>query len=754
MERILDGTTGTFEVGEPLGEGGFGVTYIAKRQHDGLACVVKTLRLEKLTDWKAVELFEREANVLQNLRHPNIPRYVDSFPLGGREAPRGLVLVQELVRGRSLASIMRGDTRLPPGEMRAWLAQILDVLVYLHALAPPVIHRDISPKNVLLREDGRAFLIDFGTVQAAVRAGSVASTSAGTFGYAPMEQFMGRAFPASDLYGLAMTYIAVMTGLEPEELPLDGVRLDVRRAIRDDARLILLLDAMTEPDPRRRLGDAGEALARLSPLLPHVEHRPPAAPPAARATGVEAPEGHLRSMAKPSPAPLPPVTTSPKRPHRPSSDAVTRDDLVRAARYIASVSVDAIWKENPLPKLGPMEACGVTVDGERAVVWPSSDRVVILHLETLAATDGRELPPEQFHLWKKAQRRAVSPDGKLVAIAKGGDVRVGEDEARARAASPLKADTSGGLFFTPDGGALVCVGGGQACVFAESGAEGRFGATKMDIRVDGRVVALAQGAQLSVGVASALVPALQWAPWTTTLASEVTGLRFAPDGSWLATSHHKTLALWRVGQDGAVDPSPFLFESDGELTVLGFGREGRVLFVVREENEPGHQWPRRALLLLTPELETIGEIECGDYGQPLVVSGASGLWTRFGNVKRDPRQEIVARALREARCDLELLSSDERAHADDLALRRRFAVNATGVRPTKAARAVDALRGLSHVLPTVLARATTASVPMFGSRERRKAVPVDAIVGAAKELLEKPHELDVHYEESLRVAAS
>jgi serine/threonine protein kinase len=279
LNQALEGTTGTFDIGEKLGEGAFGVTHVARRREDGLECVVKTLKLEKLTDWKAVELFEREANVLRQLQHPGIPRYVDSFPLGGREAPRGLVLVQELVRGRSLAEVMRGDTRLAPETMRSWLAQLLDVLAYLHGLAPPVIHRDVSPKNVLLRDDGRAFLIDFGTVQAAVRAGSIATTSAGTFGYAPMEQFMGRAFPASDLYGLAMTYVAVATGSEPEELPLDGVRLDVRRAVpNEDARLVLLLDAMTEPDPRARLGSAKDARERLAPLLPVRAPAPKAAP--------------------------------------------------------------------------------------------------------------------------------------------------------------------------------------------------------------------------------------------------------------------------------------------------------------------------------------------------------------------------------------------------------------------------------------------------------------------------------------------
>jgi hypothetical protein len=399
-----------------------------------------------------------------------------------------------------------------------------------------------------------------------------------------------------------------------------------------------------------------------------------------------------------------------------------------------------------------MLACGLAADGERLVVWPTSDRIVILKPSTLASLEPRELPRETFRLWNKPHRWAHSPHGKLVAIARGNEIRIGEDDARARQASPLRADASGGLFFTPDGAALVCVGKGQAHVFAKNGEEGRFAASHVDVRADGRVVALAASRTLSVGVPSALAPSIQWTPWTKDLSDDLTGLRFAPDGGSLATSHGKTLLVWKIGPNGEVEEAPAAWRSEGRLTLLGYGRGGNVLVVLREENEPGWQWPRRALVLLTRAFDVIGEIECGDYGQPLIVSGASGVWTRFGDVKRDARQEIVARAVRESRCDLELLSSEDRAHADDLALRRRFVVAATGVRPTKAARAVDALRGLSHVLPSVLLLANTASAPAFGSRERRSTVPVEAILAVATALLEKPHELAAHHEESLRAA--
>ncbi|HEY0708925.1 MAG TPA: hypothetical protein VGG33_19100, partial [Polyangia bacterium] len=118
-----------------------------------------------------------------------------------------------------------------------------------------------------LRPEGRAVLVDFGSVQAALRpAGELATTAAGTFGYAPPEQFLGQATPASDLYGVGMTYLAVATGREPEHLPLRGLKVDVAQVLSDDPRLVRLIDGLVEPDPRNRVATAQEALALLSPL--------------------------------------------------------------------------------------------------------------------------------------------------------------------------------------------------------------------------------------------------------------------------------------------------------------------------------------------------------------------------------------------------------------------------------------------------------------------------------------------------------
>jgi serine/threonine protein kinase len=253
---VITSPDGQYTLSRKLGEGGFGTSYLAYKQGESQPVVIKLLHWNKLDDWKAIELFEREGDVLQTLDHPNIPAYIDSFSLKEGDQPTGYALVQSYVEGQSLADIMESEQRLSPTEMLQWLLEIAEVCDYLHGQHPAVIHRDIKPGNIILRPDGSAALIDFGTVQAAmVAADTVSSTAAGTFGYAPMEQFLQRATPQSDLYGLGMTFVAVSTKSTPQQLPFVGNRLDVHQALRGskiDARLVRLLEAMTHPDHTKR----------------------------------------------------------------------------------------------------------------------------------------------------------------------------------------------------------------------------------------------------------------------------------------------------------------------------------------------------------------------------------------------------------------------------------------------------------------------------------------------------------------------
>jgi serine/threonine protein kinase len=169
------------------------------------AVVVKLLAFSELMQWDDLKLFEREAQVLQHLDHPHIPRYLDSFTVG--EAPCWFGLVQDYIPGTSLKQLLEEGKHFSEKQVRQMAANILHLLKYLHELSPPVLHRDIKPSNLIWGEDNFIYLIDFGAVQDRAAREGATFTVVGTYGYAPMEQLGGRAVPASDLYGLGATLI-------------------------------------------------------------------------------------------------------------------------------------------------------------------------------------------------------------------------------------------------------------------------------------------------------------------------------------------------------------------------------------------------------------------------------------------------------------------------------------------------------------------------------------------------------------------
>ena len=103
--------------------------------------------------WKTLDRFEREASVLQRLRHPCIPRFYGSLVRDG-PGGRDLGLVSDLVRGASLEELVaQGRWRATPEKLRQLAESLLEVCVHLASFAPPVVHRDIKPANVLLETD-------------------------------------------------------------------------------------------------------------------------------------------------------------------------------------------------------------------------------------------------------------------------------------------------------------------------------------------------------------------------------------------------------------------------------------------------------------------------------------------------------------------------------------------------------------------------------------------------------------------------
>lgn len=249
---------------EQLGHGAFGTTFRAERESDGAELAVKELLVRRLQDFKAHDLFKREANMLRSLSHPAIPTYVDDFMAGeGRHV--GLYLVVDLIDGRTLADelmVKRTDMR---GALET-VRELCDVLAYLHARTPPVVHRDLKPGNIMRKSDGSLALIDFGSVKDVVRQGEPGSTVAGTFGYMPPEQLAGRATPASDIYALGVILLELVTRQPPHDLLDEQNRLAWEHFI-DDGPLKDLLSDMLQPEAARRLSDAKEVERRIDAIL-------------------------------------------------------------------------------------------------------------------------------------------------------------------------------------------------------------------------------------------------------------------------------------------------------------------------------------------------------------------------------------------------------------------------------------------------------------------------------------------------------
>ncbi|MBH8561600.1 serine/threonine protein kinase [Nostoc sp. CENA67] len=215
-----------------LGQGGFGRTYLAEdgdQSHQ--TCVLKEFapQVQQKQDLqKAKELFEREASVLKKLQHPQIPRFHASLQvkIGSKDF---FLLAQDYIDGDNYSQLL--EKRQSQGkafseeEIITLLQNILPVLSYIHS--QDVVHRDISPDNLILRSsDQMPVLIDFGGVkQLPASQGfwftklAVNHTLLGKKGYAPEEQLRhGKVFFSSDFYSLAVTTLVLLTGKEPQKL--------------------------------------------------------------------------------------------------------------------------------------------------------------------------------------------------------------------------------------------------------------------------------------------------------------------------------------------------------------------------------------------------------------------------------------------------------------------------------------------------------------------------------------------------------
>ena len=259
-EQILQGR---YQLQQKLGQNAGRQTWLAadlKTQPKEMV-IVKLLAFGGEVQWDEFKLFEREAQVLKQLNHLQIPKYQDYFCIDDKLLWFGLV--QEYIPGSSLKELLNQKKRFTEHQVRKIAAEVLNILIYLHELNPPVLHRDIKPSNLIWGEDNQVYLVDFGAVQDKAAQEGATFTVVGTYGYAPMEQFGGRAVPASDLYALGATLIHLLTGTVPADLPQRNLQIQFADRVSSSLSLVSWLQQLSEPALERRFSTSRLALVTL-----------------------------------------------------------------------------------------------------------------------------------------------------------------------------------------------------------------------------------------------------------------------------------------------------------------------------------------------------------------------------------------------------------------------------------------------------------------------------------------------------------
>ena len=269
-----------WQVVEAIATGGFGQTFKVV-DTDGTQKVLKVLNLDNFSgdegQQKAISLFKKEAEVLNKLSHPGIPKVEKdayfTYRQKGKLEPFHC-LIMELVKGENLENWMKARKYQPiPASLALnWLKQLTEILNELHQQS--YFHRDIKPSNIMLKPDGKLVLIDFGTVRenSLTYLGKIAKgngvTKIDSPGYTSPEQWEGTAVPQSDFFALGRTFVYLLTGQHPLNFK-DAKTQELlwrKSAPRVSESLADLIDGLMAIAPGKRPQNATIILQRLTEL--------------------------------------------------------------------------------------------------------------------------------------------------------------------------------------------------------------------------------------------------------------------------------------------------------------------------------------------------------------------------------------------------------------------------------------------------------------------------------------------------------
>lgn len=283
-----------YRILEVLGEGGFGITYAAENQRIRLKVAVKELfwrdhvrrdpgspelsviREEEMEDYQALkEKFMREARLLRDFdREPGVVRVLDYF-----EGNNTAYLVMEYLEGVTFRQAIKKQGIFEPEDLFRRLLPLLDSLDHIHQAG--VIHRDISPDNLMILEDGSLKLLDFGAARNYKSAAGGQYTAIARENYAPGEQFdrKGKQGPWTDIYALCATLYEGLTGSPPESavqrMFLDELKKPSQLGISIEPSYEKILMKGLEMRPEDRYGDVEQMKKAVEAALPILVERDP-----------------------------------------------------------------------------------------------------------------------------------------------------------------------------------------------------------------------------------------------------------------------------------------------------------------------------------------------------------------------------------------------------------------------------------------------------------------------------------------------
>ena len=310
-----------------LGQGGLGRTYLAfDTRRFNEACVLKEFAPSgtgKYSLQKSRALFKREAEILYHVQHPQIPDFLACF-----EGDERLFLVQEFVNGKTYSDLLKERRKqnkcFSEQEVIHWLNNLLPVLEYIHQCG--VIHRDISPDNIMLPDNSQLpVLIDFGVGKQIVEASQLTNNGEGAeevsyvgkmslvgkVGYAPHEQIrLGVCSPSSDLYALGVTAVVLLTCQDPSMLMNQySLQWEWRDRVQVSQSFGNILDQMLADTPAKRYQTATEVSQDLAILnnqtssLPSLPETLNLVPTAISPEHSRAPNNQALNQQSPSPQP-------------------------------------------------------------------------------------------------------------------------------------------------------------------------------------------------------------------------------------------------------------------------------------------------------------------------------------------------------------------------------------------------------------------------------------------------------------------